>query len=642
MSENNSSQVLPETINNKLVPISLFLNKINKIPWLAEGIAVIGCALYLGLSFYFAHTQDSVLDEGAYLYKGWLFATGKYAPFQEYGVWTNQMPLSFLIPGYAQVIFEPGIRTGRYLSIFLGILILVGLWVLVRRLAGRWYATAVVLLFAWNPAMSRMYSIAVPQVLVAAMFTWVLVLTLGKDRPPWQIITGSFLAGLMVMTRLNMAPVPILLFIYILWQHGWKLGIVSALTMGATIVVGHAIYWPGILRIWTNWLPRSLTPFLNPWRLPGGYQNLWDPAISLEERLTSLFRSFRFHFIAIAGSLGALFLWSTREKWKNATLWRISVFLLTSFIVLLLFHMWAALGKEYCVFCLEGYLAFFSMLGLILLVISFPAWNRKLPRWRQWVIAIVILISITGILFSAYEEISVPLYEIPIPRFLTGTFESGSIFLGAILENKFQLERLQVLRILPPVAGIAIGLSFLFLVYILSRHRVLRQFASYGYWMVIAFLLVGIILTPTLILGGGYERSDCRFDTIGSFEEAGKHLAKYIPPGSSVYWRGGLSIVPLLYVPGIETYPPQINDGYSYLKEKEGEDSQMLLKLGFWNGQLAEQWAREADFILIEKRSYSSWIKDYVNSGYFEELPATPPTVLCREDYAIRIFRRVK
>ena len=43
---------------------------------------------------------------------------------------------------------------------------------------------------------------------------------LGEDRPLWQIILGSILAALAVLTRQNMAPVLPLLVLYIFWQHG--------------------------------------------------------------------------------------------------------------------------------------------------------------------------------------------------------------------------------------------------------------------------------------------------------------------------------------------------------------------------------------------------------------------------------------
>ena len=49
----------------------------------AEGLALLGGFVYLYQSWLYAHTQNSVLDEGSYLVKGFLFATGKYWPYQD-------------------------------------------------------------------------------------------------------------------------------------------------------------------------------------------------------------------------------------------------------------------------------------------------------------------------------------------------------------------------------------------------------------------------------------------------------------------------------------------------------------------------------------------------------------------------------
>ena len=42
-----------------------------------------------------------------------------------------------------------------------------------------------------------------------------------------------------------------------------------------------------------------------------------------------------------------------------------------------------------------------------------------------------------------------------------------------------------------------------------------------------------------------------------------------IPPGSRIYWFGQLSVVPLLYLPGVRIYPAQINGDYSFLEQRE-------------------------------------------------------------------------
>ena len=62
--------------------------------WLPFIAAAAGFFLFLAISRHHAHSQASVLDEGLYLYKGWLFVTGRYVPYQDFGPWTNHMPAS--------------------------------------------------------------------------------------------------------------------------------------------------------------------------------------------------------------------------------------------------------------------------------------------------------------------------------------------------------------------------------------------------------------------------------------------------------------------------------------------------------------------------------------------------------------------
>ena len=76
------------------------------------GLAGLVYFLYRALAF--AESLPTIVwDESMYLYKGYLFATGRYQPFEDFGPWTNQLPVSFLIPGYIQKWFGPGMRTGR-------------------------------------------------------------------------------------------------------------------------------------------------------------------------------------------------------------------------------------------------------------------------------------------------------------------------------------------------------------------------------------------------------------------------------------------------------------------------------------------------------------------------------------------------
>ena len=95
------------------------LKNILQHPLAAHITALLGALTYLLNTLHLARTTTSYLDEGLYLYKGWLFTNGVYAPFQDDGVWTNQMPLSFLIPGYIQKWSGAGLPTARYFMIVL-------------------------------------------------------------------------------------------------------------------------------------------------------------------------------------------------------------------------------------------------------------------------------------------------------------------------------------------------------------------------------------------------------------------------------------------------------------------------------------------------------------------------------------------
>jgi 4-amino-4-deoxy-L-arabinose transferase-like glycosyltransferase len=551
------------------------------------------------------------------------------------------MPLSFLIPGYVQLI-DPGIRTGRYFAILLAGFTLLGVWILACRLGNRWWAAIAVWVFVLNPAFARMYSIAVSQVLVAFMLIWTLVLVLGEKRPLWQITLGSVLAGLILITRINMLVVPPLVVLYVFWQHGKKAGALSLLASGLTIIVGHALFWPGILQIWAAQLG-SLAPFLAEFRRPSGYGKVWDPNITTSGRILSFFHGIRFHFTFITGVLIAWLLWAPKKRWTNQANFRSTVFLSVLFISLMALHMWASLIKDYCVFCLAGYLAFFSMLGLLIIIASFSTWQKKIPGWLQVCIAFVILALFAGIGYGTFEDTGMVIFNLSIPAKLAGSSITGSVTIGAILINKFGFEVQTLRRLLPIAAGLGLGIAFLVLILILRSYFAHRNkqsddsTASYGYWALVATLVLGTLLSPTKVLGGGYHGYECNNDVLASYEANGAYLAKVIPPGSLVFWKGPLSAVPLLYVPNIKIYPSQINDGYSMFTSG---DNDAILKFGGWSVDLGLQWLKEADIVLIEERSFKGWIRDAVLSGNYEELEPSPPSVYCSEGAQILIFKR--
>ena len=603
----------------------------SRLAWLPYLAAIAAAGLYLAQSWVYTHTLDSVLDEGAYLYKGYAFVTGQYQIYQDNGFWSNHMPLSFYIPGAVEAIFGPGLRSGRYFSFVVGLLMLLGLWLVTRRLGGPWWGAIVLLGIAINPAIVKMYSVAISQVIIACMFAWVLVLTLGGERPLWQLVLGAILAGVMWMTRINLSPVLPLLLLYIFWEYGRKAGIAAAVSSGLVVLGLHVVFWPGILRMYAYWLPERLAPFINSWRAPQA-DPYWNPNVTSSARFNSLFRTLRFHFLALLGVASTWIMWPKRSSWKPISRFRAAVFLSALFLALWLVHFWATMSKNYCAFCLEGYTAFFASLGWLLLVLSFANWPRQASFWRQLVAVAFVLIAATGIGFSMFEDAGRTLLDLPLPL--------GLPSLSILLENKFGILPRQAQFVVPSALGAATGILILILAggLFFYYHRKPAAARSFGMWALLLLFAGGVVLSPTKVLGSGYQTFDCTGDMIQSYETAGEHLAQLIPPGSHVYWKGGLSVAPLLYVPGIQIYPAQVNGDYSY---QTNGDPAALQKYGYWNPTLANRWLDEADYVLIEDRYYRNWFRGWVDPARFEELEPTPLQAACREDSQIRIFKRL-
>lgn len=629
--------------------ISSHFQRLVKNRWLAHGLAIVGGLVYFIQSWIYSHSQLSLLDEGAYLLKGYYFATGKYWPYQDYGPWTNHTPLAFLIPGWMEVYFGPGLRTGRILSIVWGLLNLLGLWIIARRLGGKWWAALAVWALALNPAVIKMYSLANSEALLACMLAWALVLTLGEKRPLWQILTGGFLAGLMIMTRINLSFVLPILVLYIAWVYGWWIGLLTAGFGFLPVIIGHAVFWPNILRVWAHWLPLNIFRFLQPWGHPAGAYPSWKPVIPIAGRMISFFHGFRFQFIALVGAVSAWLLWPGRGKWKNSSQKKSAVFLSILLLVLTLAHLWAALGNDYCVYCFAVYLSFFEILGFALVVVSFGAWQRGLSWWRQVVIGAFILITSSGLGYGVSEDVGnyfLPLLKLNIPRMRAGRILPGSIKLWKLLEDRLGLSlaelELATRRILPTLVGLSIGIIVLFtavVVVLLLKRRSSRVQVSVGFTALLIFLAVGFVFTPSAVLGGRFSNYDCGGDVLSGYEAVGAHLAQSIPPGSTVYWEGGDSAVPLLYLRDVTIFPAQINDGYSF---RLGGEPDSLARYGFWSEALARQWADQADFILIDEQHFTGWLSQLVSSSVYDELPPAPSPIICRHNAIIHIYQRIR
>jgi hypothetical protein len=623
--------------------VSAFLRKIDSILWLPAILTVAGFLTYLLQAIEIAHEKTSFLDEGLYVYKGWLFATGQYAPFQEYGPWTNHAVLSFLIPGTIQKWFGPGLDVARYFMIVLAMFTLLGLWVFARRWGGRWWAAGAIWALALNPAGIKVYTLALSEGLIALMLVWMLVLTVGIRRPLWQLMLGSALAGLMILTRENMIFVLPLLFLYLLWQYGWKAGFLALASGLLVFVIGTAWYWPEVLRLWAIRLPVPaaaapvVAPILNEWQPPAAAYGESIEAVetSNDYRVFLYFwLPFRLHFLTLMSAVVVWLLWPVRRGMRLSGRMRAAIFLSVLLIVLLGAHMQASIGGGFCISCILLYVGYFDFVGFLLLVVAFPFLVRELSPLRRTLVLIFVAITIVSIGFTTHEDLSATFARAMIERL-------DRVYLWNALLNLTGLPHLLLFRSL-----FVLLVSFLVVVVFAAGLLWTRRFYTdrrawlrkVGIIALHALLIIGIFLSPTKVLGKGNDFFDCGdTDVLASYAEAGEHLRSLIPPGSQVYWDGRINAI-FLYLPDVKIYPSQLNHSHSFFV---GGDADALLRAGLWNDTLAKQWLAEADFVLIEAGLKQEWVMEILESGPYEQLKSAPKAEKCRWQSAILVFKRL-
>ena len=612
--------------------LSVLARKLNSYPWLPIVLAVAGFFAYVLRAVEIARTKTSFLDEGLYLYKGYLFATGQQIPFADYGVWTNHAILSFLIPGYVQKWFGPGLETGRYFMIFLSLFTLLGLWVFAKRWGNAWWAAGAVWTMALNPAEVKIHTLAISEGLVAALLVWIVVLVVGEERPLWQVLLGAALTAPLVLTRENMAFVPPILFLYIFWQHGWKAGLLAGICAGVLFLAGNVFYFPNNLKFWATRAPDSLFTFLRAWRAPdAGGTSLPEPEESNLYRMVLYFwLTFRLHFVSLVSALTVWLLLPWRSLWPASERIRAVIFLSVLLIVLYLAHVQAAFFGEFCISCILLYVGYFDFLGLMMLVIAAPLLLKQLTPLRQGIVLAVIALFILGIGFSSHEDLSSDFAKAMIER-LDGTYLWGALI------HYIDLPHLLLFRVtfvlLVSVLVIVVGAIVLWLLR--------RRFTGgrIGLLALNLFLILGLILSPTKALGAGSDFFDCGGeDVFASYRRAGDRLSRIIEPGSKIYWEGRLLAI-FLYMPDVEIYPPQMNHVHSYFV---GGDADGLLRFSQWNDELARQWLEEADYILVQNTEKVYLTDEMLESGAFEKVDSTPRAERCRWQSAIQVYRRAE
>ena len=615
---------------------SAWVKKINSIPWLPAFFTIAGFMGYILRALEIARTKTSFLDEGLYLYKGYLFVNGSQTPFADYGLWTNHAILSFLIPGYVQKWFGPGLETGRYFMIFLSLFTLLGLWVFAKRWGNAWWAAGVVWVMALNPAEIKIHTLAISEGMVAALLVWIVVLVVGEKRPLWQVLLSAALTAPLVLTRENMAFVPPILFLYIFWQHGRKAGLLAMLCAGILFLAGNAFYFPQNLKFWAIRVPDFPFSFLQAWKMPpAGGTDLPEPEESNLYRMILYFLlTFRLHFVSLVSALTVWLLLPYRNIRPVSERIGAVIYLSVLLIVLYIAHLQVAFFGEFCISCILLYAGYFDFLGLMLLVIAAPILLRELTRLRQIIIFVVMALLIMGIGFSSHEDLSSDFAKRMIER-LDGTYIWGAMIHYISFVPQLILFRVTFVLLVGALV-ILLGAILLMAIYRRFKDGQLGG-GKIGIVALNLFLIFGLILSPTKVLGLGNDFFDCGgTDVLASYKRAGAALSQVIEPGSKIYWEGRIPAI-FLYMPEVKVYPPQLNHVHSYFV---GGDSDVLLRFSQWNDALARRWLADADYIMVQNTEKVYLTDEMLDSGQFVKIFSAPRAEKCRWQSAIQVYKR--
>jgi hypothetical protein len=252
----------------------------------------------------------------------------------------------------------------------------------------------------------------------------------------------------------------------------------------------------------------------------------------------------------------------------------------------------------------------------------------------QILLIVGLLAVFTGMGFSAFEDIGNPLLNLPAPRIRNFEILPGFVTWWEILSNKFHMSRNSAMRYASAAFGFSVGVLITLISYWAWRRFRHVSSVRFGAFFAASVLVLQLVLSP--VLHGSFAARDCTSDVILANEQIGRHLQGIIPQGSLVYWAGGLSAAPFLYLPGVNIFPPQINNGYSFLSNG---DTAELYKFGWWNEEMDAEWKASADFFIVEDQRYNVW-KDFFNPDQFDEFPRSPVGTSCMEGSTLRIFRR--
>jgi hypothetical protein len=352
-------------------------------------------------------------------------------------------------------------------------------------------------------------------------------------------------------------------------------------------------------------------------------------------------KGLRDEFFLFSGFAASVILFPPRSAWRTGN-FKTAIFLGTTFAALFLMHMWGSVFNTFCVQCFTSYQMFYSLVGILFIVIVFSnGLANSFPR--RLLMGAVLLVFSAGIGLHYYQQLGDwSLATLQLPR-LSQLFTAGGrvwVPLGEALSNRLNPSIGVQRRIASALAG-GLAAMLLFILISITRWFTQRRMGNgtlpFMRAALMGFLTLGVILPPAIEAGSYSTR--CSTDFLSDYEKMGHALSEAIPPDSLVYWKGsGRHIALMLYVENVRIFAPQINAGGGYFVSGDRDE---LLRFGIFDDAIDAEWREMADVFIVWQGYPNTELGDFENNpGYERILYDMGGLARCEEP--LYLFRRVQ
>lgn len=199
-------------------------------------------------------------DEAGYLYESWLICDQGWIPYHD--MYIKITPVLYYVYGIVQHLFGPSFYIGRLESVIFCALMLIALYKLSAKIGGKMAGTIAVLLIVSNTFLMRFYSSATAYSLTTLFMISSLFVLASELKNPLKTIVAVILMCLSFLTRQNMAPVLILLILYIILTEKDKKTVYSAIS--TAIIFPLLLLSPFLIMDFENTYSTIFGPMFSP------------------------------------------------------------------------------------------------------------------------------------------------------------------------------------------------------------------------------------------------------------------------------------------------------------------------------------------------------------------------------------------